>query len=214
MTAEAMEVTQERRRAPGRPDGGIAWARRIVPWRLASKVIGWYTSCIEASTRASRSPDDEAGEPFMKRVSLCVLAGLLLTGLAGCGEALKGTPGDPGPQGPAGPQGAAGPPGPVGPPGPAGPLGPPGPPGSAGPLGPPGPPGPLGPPGPPGPLGPPGPPGPRGEAGATTQTLRVITGTDTLTCNGDEVLVSVVCASGGNDGPKCVGPGTGLCARR
>jgi hypothetical protein len=174
--------------------------------RLTSNVIGLRLD-RQIRTIARLATIGRMWGTVMNRIAV-VAAGLLVVVLAGCGDALKGTQGDAGAQGPAGPQGAAGPPGPVGPPGPAGPLGPPGPAGPAGPLGP---------PGPPGPLGPPGPPGPRGEAAAppaAAQALRVVTGTDTLTCNDNEVLVSLVCANGTNDGPKCAGPGTGLCARK
>ena len=59
-----------------------------------------------------------------------LLVGLVLLGLAGCGQGPKGDPGPPGPPGPPGdpgPMGATGPVGPPGPPGPQGAQGPPGP---------------------------------------------------------------------------------------
>jgi hypothetical protein len=63
------------------------------------------------------------------RAAIPVFAiGLLLLGLAGCGQPQKGDPGPVGPPGPTGDTGAAGPPGPVGPPGPPGPQGAQGPP--------------------------------------------------------------------------------------
>jgi Collagen triple helix repeat (20 copies) len=62
------------------------------------------------------------------RAGHLVLVGLLLVGLAGCGQGQKGDPGLPGPAGPKGDAGAAGPPGPIGPPGPPGPQGVQGPP--------------------------------------------------------------------------------------
>jgi collagen triple helix repeat protein len=57
-----------------------------------------------------------------------ILVGLLLLGLAGCGQGPKGDPGSAGQPGPKGDPGAAGPPGPVGPTGPPGPQGEQGPP--------------------------------------------------------------------------------------
>ena len=98
----------------------------------------------------------------------------------------------PGPQGPAGPAGAQGPQGP------AGPVGAQGPQGSAGPL------------------GPAGPPGPKGDPGPAP-ALRLVTGTDTVRCEDNEALVSLVCASGATDGTKCATPGTavtGMCMRK
>lgn len=142
--------------------------------------------------------------------------------LVGCGQ-----PG-PGPQGPAGPQGAQGPQGPTGPQGaagergetgPAGPqgsVGPQGPQGEAGKQGPAGPAGERGPPGPQGAAGPPappGPPGPKGDPGPAA-TLHVVTGTGSVGCADNEVLVSLICASGATDGPKCAAPDSaavGLC---
>jgi hypothetical protein len=47
--------------------------------------------------------------------------------------------------------------------------------------------------------------------------VRVVTGTDTVRCEDDEVLAGLVCASGATDGTKCATSGTaatGLCVRR
>ncbi len=96
------------------------------------------------------------------------------------------TPGPQGPQGPAGSKGEAGPAGPAGPPGPAGPKG------EAGPA---------------------GPAGPKGEAGLPA-TFHVVRGTGSVNCAENEVLVSLLCASGAPDGAKCTNPNTaatGLC---
>ena len=78
--------------------------------------------------------------------------------------------------------------------------GPKGDPGSAGPPGPKGDPGPVG---QTGPEGPPGPPGPQGEQGPPSPTLRVIrkdclTGGCTVTCRGDEILVTAYCGPSRN----------------
>jgi hypothetical protein len=89
-------------------------------------------------------------------------------------------------------------------PGPQGPAGPAGPAGAQGQQGPAGSPGPA------------GPQGPKGDAGAAP-SLRVVTGTDTVSCGDDEALVSLVCASGAIDGTKCATPGTavtGVCMRK
>jgi hypothetical protein len=82
----------------------------------------------------------------------------------------------------------------------------------------PGPQGQAGPPGPAGaqgPQGPAGPPGPKGDPG---QGLRVVTGPENdARCADGEALVSLVCATGATDGPKCVVPGTTatlLCMRK
>jgi hypothetical protein len=105
------------------------------------------------------------------------------------------------------------------PPGPPGAVGPQGPQGEAGAQGPTGPAGERGSPGPQGPAcaaGPPGPAGPKGEPGPSA-AVRVVTGTDSVSCAEGEVLVGLVCASGGTDGTKCATPGTaatGLCVRR
>jgi hypothetical protein len=47
--------------------------------------------------------------------------------------------------------------------------------------------------------------------------MRVVTGTDNVRCDDDELLVSLVCASGATDGLKCAAPGTtatALCVRK
>ena len=82
--------------------------------------------------------------------------------------------------------------------------------------------GPAGPSGARGPQGPAGPPGPAGAAGpkgdpAPAAALRAVTGTGTVRCGDDEVLVSLVCANGTLDGPKCATSDTaaiGLCMRK
>jgi hypothetical protein len=149
----------------------------------------------------------------------CSLAVAGLLALAACGEAPKqGAQGPSGPQGPIGPQGPVGPQGPQGIAGPQGPVGAQGPAGERGEAGPPGTAGPKGEVGPPGPQGPPGPAAASVErqpsAAAATSDFRVVTGTDTVACNDGEVLVSVLCAMGANDGAKCTGAVTGLCVRR
>jgi Collagen triple helix repeat (20 copies) len=71
--------------------------------------------------------------------------------------------------------------------------------------------------GPPGPMGQkgdqglPGPTGPAGSAG-----LRIVSGEKTVSCNPDEVLVSVVCSAGAPDGAGCSAgsTATGLCMRK
>jgi hypothetical protein len=73
-----------------------------------------------------------------------------------------------------------------------------GPKGEAGQTGPQGPEGVPGLAGPPGPVGPAGPPGPQGEQGPPSPSLRVlrnncIGGSCTLSCRGDEVLISAYC---------------------
>jgi hypothetical protein len=108
-----------------------------------------------------------------------------------------------GPVGEQGPAGPSGPPGPVGPQGPQGQAGGQGPVGPAGERGPPGPQGPAGAPGPTGAAGPKGDPGP-------APASRVVTGTDSVRCEDDEVLAGFVCASGATDGGKCATPGTGI----
>jgi Collagen triple helix repeat (20 copies) len=92
--------------------------------------------------------------------------------------------------GPQGPQGQAGAPGEKGAAGPAGPMGP------------------KGDQGPPGPMGPPGPAGITG--------FRIVSGEKTVSCNEDEVLVSVVCSAGAPDGAACPAASTttGLCMRK
>ena len=157
--------------------------------------------------------------------------------LAGCSDPAAGPQGPPGPtgqagpvgpagpqgaqgaQGPVGPQGGAGDRGEAGPPGPQGALGPQGPQGEAGGQGPAGPAGSRGEAGLQGPAGPSGPvgsPGPKGDAGAPPP-IRVVTGTDTVACADNELLVSLVCATGTADGTKCTTLGaaaTALCMRK
>jgi hypothetical protein len=102
---------------------------------------------------------------------------------------------------PVGPQGSAGERGEAGPPGPQGPVGPQGPQGEAGgqgPAGPAGQRGEAGPQGPAGPTGPAGPPGPKGDPGPPS-SFRIVTGTDNGHCADDEILVSLVCATGASD---------------
>jgi hypothetical protein len=101
-----------------------------------------------------------------------------------------------GPQGPQGQAGASGEKGDVGPMGPKGDQGPPGPIGQKGDQG------------PPGPIGPPGPAGITG--------FRIVSGEKTVSCNEDEVLVSVVCSAGAPDGAGCPAASTttGLCMRK
>jgi hypothetical protein len=60
-----------------------------------------------------------------------------------------------------------------------------------------------------------GPPGPAGSAGSAG--LRIVSGERTVSCNDDEVLVSVVCSAGVPDGAGCSALGsttTGLCMRK
>ena len=147
----------------------------------------------------------------------------------------QGVQGPQGPVGPQGPQGIAGLQGPVGASGPAGEIGPPWPVGASGPSGPQGEKGEAGPAGPAGPTGPSGPRGEKGEAGppgpagtaamsatdvsraqgsSQEPNFRVVTGSTSIVCRDNELLVSIVCESGTNDGSKCNGPGTGLCVRK
>jgi hypothetical protein len=85
--------------------------------------------------------------------------------------------------------------GPQGPAGPIGPTGPQGPQGTTGQRGADGARGELGPVGPAGPQGPPGPKGDTGSAG--TANIRLVQDNgDTLSCNADEVLASVLCSDG------------------
>ena len=89
-----------------------------------------------------------------------------------------------------------------------------GPQGPQGQAGPPGEKGAKGDQGPPGPKGDQGLPGPAGSAGSTG--LRIVTGEGTVSCNDDEVLVSVVCSAGAPDGAGCSAGSTttGLCMRK
>ena len=107
--------------------------------------------------------------------------------LGGCFEGPKGDKGDTGPTGIAGPMG---PTGAAGPPGPAGPKGDKGDKGDR---------------------------GEKGDAGAPAPaSFRVVHGTESVSCNADEELVSLLCAIGGTDGQKCQAPAgaIGLCARK
>ena len=124
------------------------------------------------------------------RILSILLVGVSLS-LVGCGKD-PGPKGDPGPQGPAGPQGAQGiqgVPGPQGQPGAQGPQGPQGAPGEKGEK------------------------GDRGDAGTP---IRMIQSDGPATCEANEVLVSVVCPSGGApDGAKCSSsPTVGLCFKK
>jgi hypothetical protein len=98
--------------------------------------------------------------------------------------------------------------------GPQGPQGQAGPPGEKGAKGDQGPPGAKGDQGPPGTKGDQGPPGPAGSAGSAG--LRIVSGEGTVSCNDDEVLVSVVCSAGAPDGAGCSAGSTttGLCMRK
>jgi hypothetical protein len=88
-----------------------------------------------------------------------------------------------------------------------------GPQGPQGQAGPPGEKGEKGDQGPPGPKGDKGPPGPAGSAGSAG--LRIVRGERTVSCNDDEVLVSVVCSAGAPDGAGCsAGSTTGLCMHK
>jgi hypothetical protein len=120
------------------------------------------------------------------------LAIIMMIAVAGCGQP---TPGPAGAQGPAGPAGAQGPQGPAGAAGAQGPQGPAGPAGAQGPQ---------------------GPAGSKGDPGSAP-ALRVVTGTGSIQCGGDEALVSLLCASGAPDGNKCATAdtaATGLCMRK
>jgi len=101
--------------------------------------------------------------------------------------------------------------------GPQGPQGQAGPPGEKGAKGDQGPPGAKGDQGPPGPKGDQGPPGVAGSAGsAGSAGLRIVSREGTVSCNDDEVLVSVVCSAGTPDGAGCSAGSTttGLCMRK
>jgi hypothetical protein len=106
------------------------------------------------------------------KLGLCIALGSLLL-LTGCFE---------GPQGPAGQ---------IGPPGPQGPQGTPGQRGADGARGE------LGPVGPAGPQGPKGDRGEPGSPGTAAANIRLVQDDgDTLSCNTDEVLASVICSDG------------------
>jgi hypothetical protein len=52
-------------------------------------------------------------------------------------------------------------------------------------------------------------------AGKNKQQLRIVSGEKTVSCNADEVLVSVICSEGGPDGAGCsAGSPTGLCRHK
>ena len=131
-----------------------------------------------------------------------------LVSIALLGVMLVGCSGPQGQAGPKGQEGGAGVAGPAGPQGPKGNLGQQGPQGATGPAGPQGP---KGDSGPQGAIGPAGPAGPAAMAG-----LRVVTGERSVTCNQDEVLVSIVCSAGTADGTSCpsASTATGLCMRK
>jgi len=123
-----------------------------------------------------------------------ILVGISLS-LAACGKD-TGPKGDPGPQGPAGPQGAQGVQGVPGTQGPAGAQGPQGPQGSAGDK------------------GEKGDKGDKGDPGATN--IRAVQADGVVSCEANEVLVSVFCPSGGAaDGARCgSNPTVGLCLKK
>ena len=112
--------------------------------------------------------------------------------LVGCGRD-PGPKGDPGPQGPAGPQGAQGVQGVPGTQGQAGPQGPQGPQGASGPK---------------------GDKGEKGDAG--TSNVRAVQTDSAVSCEADEMLVSVYCPNGGTiEGNKCgTAPTVGLCFKK
>jgi hypothetical protein len=125
------------------------------------------------------------------RSLLSMTAVMIALAVAGCDEGKLGAQGPPGPPGPQGSQG---------PTGRQGAVGERGDPGSAGAQG---------------PVGSLGPAGPKGDSAAPA--FRILIGADTASCADDEVLISLVCASGAADGTKCATPGaaaTGLCARK
>ena len=95
--------------------------------------------------------------------------------------------------------------------------GPQGPQGQAGPQGEKGAAGPKGDPGPPGPPGAPGSTGPMGALGSSGSAgFRIVTGTKSVACNADEVLVSIVCSRGAPNGNRCPASTTttGLCMHK
>jgi hypothetical protein len=125
------------------------------------------------------------------RSLLGIAAIMIALAVAGCDEVKLGPQGPPGPSGPQGSQG---------PTGRQGAVGERGDPGSAGAQG---------------PLGSPGPAGAKGDSAAPA--FRILTGVDTASCADNEILISLVCASGAADGAKCATPGaaaTGVCARK
>ena len=203
--------------------------------RAVESLVAWdLWPCAAFSCRPIPVP---GGNTMPKTILLPTLLALMLWGCSNPSPGPQGPIGPPGsegpsgPPGPAGPQGAQGQQGPVGPQGPAGPRGEAGPPGPQGPIGsqgaqgeggtqgPAGPSGQRGeagvqgPPGPPGAIGPPGPPGPAPTQSETKASMRVVTGTESITCNETEVLVSLICSTGAPDGSKCAPDvkATGLC---
>jgi hypothetical protein len=136
-------------------------------------------------------------------IGLCSVS---LLALMQCSEPAPGPAGQmgpPGPQGPAGPQGTEGAQGPTGAQGPAGPIGPRGPHGEAGAQGPAGPQGQKGDRGEPGPAGAPGPAGPSGPTAPANLRVIDVNG-ESIGCEADEVLVSVLCR-GGTSAPALQG---------
>lgn len=123
----------------------------------------------------------------MKKIVMAVVVGMAFS-LAACGKD-PGPKGETGPQGPAGPQGAQGVQGVAGAQGQQGPQGP---------------------------QGPQGAPGPKGEAGAAGTSVRSVQADGAISCDANEVLVSVFCPGGGApDGAKCgTNPTVGLCLKK
>ena len=126
----------------------------------------------------------------MRIVSAVFLAALAVS-LAACGR-------DPGPQGPPGDAGIQGPAGSQGPQGIQGVAGV------------------QGPQGPQGPQGAPGEKGAKGDKGDAAANLRAVQTDGAVSCDANEMLVSVFCPSGGvSDGAKCAtAPTVGLCLRK
>jgi len=176
--------------------GQIATATvsRITAASLVTHRAGSRLALIVTPKHPSRSAGNKGKSVGRVALSIVALLGVLL---AGCGpQGSQGPKGDPGSQGE---RGALGP---------AGPAGPKGDPGSRGD------PGSKGEPGPKGDQGPPGEVGPRGLMGTTG--LRIVTGEKKITCDDDEVLVSIVCSAGAADGPRCPNAKTitGLCMHK
>lgn len=125
----------------------------------------------------------------MKVLAVALIGASLL--LAACGRD-PGPKGDPGPQGPAGPQGAQGVQGVAGTQGVTGAQGPQG------------------------PQGAPGEKGERGDKGDSGAPVRAVQVNGQVSCETDEILVSVFCPAGGApDGAKCTSsPTVGLCLKK
>jgi Collagen triple helix repeat (20 copies) len=123
----------------------------------------------------------------MNKIVAVGLVGLALS-LASCGKD-PGPKGETGPQGPAGPQGAQGVQGIPGMQGQAGAQGP---------------------------QGPQGAPGPKGDKGEAAAPVRPVQADGAVSCDANEILVSVFCPSGGSpDGTKCgTSPTMGLCLKK